>query len=45
MVGTHSGREAGVRVGSADEEIARVSRYVGFPRLRTIGELTPWSTE
>lgn len=34
------GREVGVRVGSADEEIARVSRNMVFPCLRII-ELTP----
>lgn len=28
---TQRGREAGIRVGSADEEIAKVSRNMGFP--------------
>lgn len=35
------GREVGVRGCSADEEIARVSRNMGFPCLRIIRELTP----
>lgn len=35
------GRKVGVRVGSADEEIARDSRNMGFPCLQIVGELTP----